>query len=155
VRSATVVALAILVTMARPARLCAAEFGLQFGPEPAETIATRCYAALDVTPWLSLQAGALIVHQGAIPDVTPMFHTTGPIFASIGVGFGDNQVDNGRQTKGAIFHDVVGLGYTMTEHAAALFNVQHWSNGWPHNPVFGVSPNGGYTAVTLGLAYRF
>jgi len=141
--------------VAKPVRLRAAELGIQSGPEPIEKIATRGYAGWDVTRWLTLQAGVLVVHQGVIPDVTPMFHMTGPLFADIGVGFGDNRIGNVRQIKGAIFHDVAGMGYTMNSHASALLDVQHWSNGWPRNPVFGFAPNGGYTTLTLGLQYRF
>lgn len=145
----------VFAAVALIAPLRAAEVGIQIGPEPVEKVATRGYAGWNVTPWFTLQAGALVVHQGVIPDVTPVFHTTGPLFGEIGVGFGDNRIDNGRQINGAIFHDIVGLGYVMTQRSSALVNVQHWSNGWPHNPVFGFAPNGGYTALTLGIAYRF
>jgi len=150
-----VVALVFSVPLVVTADVYAAEIGIQIGPVTTETVATRGYAAWSATPWLSLEAGALVVPDGAIIDVTPMFHTTGTLFVGAGIGFGYNFVNNTVQSEGAIFHDVLGLGYKMTERSSLLVHVQHWSNGGRYNPAFGTTTNGGYTAVTFGVAYRF
>jgi hypothetical protein len=151
----TIVALATFAALALSADAYAAEIGIEIGPVTAETIATRGYAAWNATRWLALEAGVLVVPNGTIVDVTPMFHTPGTFFVGAGIGFGYNFVDNTIQSEGAIFHDVLGLGYKMTERCSLLVHVQHWSNGGHDNPTFGTTANGGYTAVTFGITYRF
>ena len=133
----------------------AAEVGVQVGPITTEHVALRGYGAWNATSWLDVEGGALVVHEGAIFDITPMFHSTGSFFVGAGIGWGYNVVQNDRQSEGAIFHDVFEVGYRTTQRVTLRWDVQHWSNGGHYNPAFGSPANGGYTALTFGVAYRF
>jgi hypothetical protein len=127
---------------------------VQLGPIAPERIAIRGEAVWDVQHWLSLQSGVLAVRQGAIVDITPMFHSAGHVFAAAGIGIGYNVIDDSRQSKGAIFHDVIGGGYRVSTAVTLTCDVQHWSNGGIYNPVFGSRANRGYTALMFGISRR-
>jgi hypothetical protein len=83
-----------------------------------------------------------------------MFHSTGRLFAAVGIGLGYNAVQNQRQSKGAIFHDVIGGGYRISKTFSLTGNVQHWSTGGRYNPLFGSHANRGYTALMFGVTQR-
>ncbi len=136
-----------------PAYARAAGVGVELGPITTEGMAVRGYALWQIRPILAVEPGALVVRQGVVIDVTPMLRTTGPLFVSAGVGFGYNSVDNVKQSRGAIFHDVLGAGYTASQRVTLRCEMQHWSNGGPRNPVFGTHVNRGYTALLLGMTY--
>src|SRR5262245_16487212 len=68
----------------------AAEVGVQGGPITTEHVAFRGFGAWNVTSWLDIEAGALVVPEGAIFDVTPMFHSTSRFFVGAGIGWGYN-----------------------------------------------------------------
>jgi Lipid A 3-O-deacylase (PagL) len=139
---------------ARESRAADAEIGVQAGPITTEQFGARGYAGWNATSWLNVEAGVLIVHEGAIFDVTPMFHSTGAFFVGAGIGYGYNNVQNDRQSEGSIFHDVFEVGYKATPRVTLRWDVQHWSNGGHYNPAFGTPANGGYTAFTFGVTYR-
>lgn len=129
--------------------------GVQLGPiAPAEGAAVRGYALWNAGDRLTLESGGLLVRQGAILDITPMFHSTGRLFAAVGIGVGYNAVQNQKQSRGAIFHDVIGGGYGISKGFSFTCNVQHWSNGGKYNPLFGTHANRGYTALMFGMTER-
>jgi hypothetical protein len=148
------VALLAIAVLGLAADVQGAGVGVQLGPIVPEGVAIRGYAAWGARDRLSIESGALVVRQGAIVDVTPMFHTSGRLFGALGIGLGYNAVQNPRQSKGAIFHDVIGGGYTVSKAFALTCNVQHWSNGGKYNPAFGSKANRGYTAIMFGITQR-
>jgi hypothetical protein len=152
--SIRVVALLAVAVLVMAADVQGAGVGVQLGPIVPEGVAIRGYAAWSASNRLQIESGALVVRQGAILDVTPMFHTTRPLFAALGIGLGYNAVQNPRQSKGAIFHDVIGGGYTLSKAFTLTCNVQHWSNGGKYNPAFGSKANRGYTAIMFGMTER-
>jgi hypothetical protein len=151
----TLIGFVIAALVGLAAESHAAEVGLQGGPITTEHVALRGYGAWNVTSWLDVEAGALVVPEGAIFDITPMFHSPSRFFVGAGIGWGYNLVQNDRQSEGAIFHDVFEVGYRATERSTLRWDVQHWSNGGHYNPAFGTQANGGYTALTIGVSYRF
>jgi hypothetical protein len=128
--------------------------GVQLGPIAPEGVAIRGHAVWNARNWLAIDSGALGVRQGAILDVTPMFHSAGRLFGAAGIGVGYNWVQNPRQSQGAIFHDVIGGGYRISNAFVLTCDVQHWSNGGIHNPLFGSHANRGYTALMFGMTHR-
>jgi hypothetical protein len=145
-------ALAVLVS-ATTTR--AADLGMQLGPVAPEGIAVRGHAVWNAHDWLDIQAGVFAAPHGVIPDLTPIFHSPGRhLFIAAGVGIGYNGVHDSRQSKGAIFHDVIGGGYKVSTAVTVTCDLQHWSNGGIYNPVFGTHANRGYTALMFGMTRR-
>lgn len=152
--SLTIAGLATIVLLALATDVQGAGVGVQLGPIVPEDIAIRGYAGWNAGDRLSIESGALVVRHGAILDLTPMFHSAGRLFAAAGIGLGYNAVQNQRQSKGAIFHDVIGGGYRISNAFVLTCNLQHWSNGGKYNPIFGSHANRGYTALLFGMTQR-
>lgn len=153
-RYTSVVGLVTIAVLVLATDVQGAGVGVQLGPIVPEAVAIRGYAVWNAGDRLIVEAGTLVVRDGAIPDVTPMFHSAGRLFAAAGIGLGYNAVQNQRQSKGAIFHDVIGGGYRISTAFALTCNLQHWSNGGRFNPAFGSHANRGYTALMFGIMQR-
>jgi hypothetical protein len=154
IHSLAVVGLVTIAVLVLASNVQGAGVGVQLGPIVPESIAIRGYAVWNTGARLAVESGALVVRQGAILDVTPMFHSSGRLFAAAGIGVAYNAIQNQRQSKGAIFHDVIGGGYNISKAFAVTCHVQHWSNGGRYNPLFGTHFNRGYTALMFGMTQR-
>jgi hypothetical protein len=131
----------------------AGELGLDVGPS-----SLRPHIAISAKPWLDMEGGVLLQLGGAVYDVTPMLHTTGRLYLEGGVGLAYTRDANQAtrlQAPGLMFHDVVGVGYKISDKWLVGLRAEHWSNGGTCNPAFGRQPNGGYTYGMLRLGYRF
>ena len=133
----------------------AAEVEIEAGAMTTAGAAVRVAVPITVKPWLSVEAGILGAKGGAIADLTPMLRTTGRLFVEAGIGIGYNAINDPSQAQGAIFRDVVGVGYKVTQNVTLNLRAVHYSNGGSYNPLFGTTNNAGYTGAFLGAGFKF
>lgn len=113
----------------------------------------------DFAPYLRIEAGALAAKGGYIIDVTPML-CAGPnklpkLYGCLGVGLGYNVIKDPNQAQGAIFHDVLRLGYQLNDNVGLVLDATHYSNGGSYNPIFGTANNAGFTYIFAGSVIKF
>ena len=128
---------------------------IQQGLSPAGCVAL--YG--DLAPYLRIEGGVMATSGGYIADVTPMLcagqNKLPKLYGCLGVGLAYNAVKDPNQSQGAIFHDVLRLGYQMTDKVGVVMDATHYSNGGSYNPVFGTKNNGGMSYFMLGVTYKF